>query len=108
MFVQYMFSWWEGKNGHLLVIDCHDPICSRVRSWDNCAIILANRCVINEKLSSEDYRKFFEVSGIDGPEPRVEFKGNIVSQDIITDYKIGEGKLIYLITKVIGRVKVTD
>ena len=108
MFVQYRFSWWEGKNGHLLVIECHDPICSRVRCWDNYAIILANRCVINEKLSSKDYRKFFEVSGIDGPEPRVEFKGNIVSQDVVTDYMIGEDKLIYLVTKVIGREKVTD
>lgn len=108
MFVQYRFSWWEGKNGHLLVIECHDHICSRVRCWDNHAIILANRCVINEKLSSKDYRKYFEVSGIDGPEPRVEFKGNVVFQDVYTDYMIGEGKLGCLVTKVTGKVKVTD
>ena len=105
--VKYMFSWWKENKGHILVIECHDPVSSGVRTWDNFAMILANRCVINEKLSSEDYKDFFEVAGIDGPYPVIEFKGNVVAQDTVTDYIIGEKGLIGLITKVIGREKVT-
>lgn len=108
MFVRYIFAWWEKDKGHMLIIDCHDPLDSTIRIKDNKFVtILANRCVINEKLSSKDYKDFFEVRGIDSPQPVVEFNEDSKLLDIITGYAIDERKLVYLVTKVIGRPNVT-
>lgn len=108
MFVKYIFEWWEKDKGHTLIINCHDPLDSSIRTEDNKSVtILANRCVIDGKLSSKDYKDFFEVRGIDNPQPVVEFKGDSKLLDITTGYRIDKGKLIYLVTKVIGRPKVT-
>lgn len=91
----------------MLVIDSHDFLSSNVRTRNNSVVILANRCVINEKLSSEDYKNFFEVIGIDGAEPTVEFKKAVEGFDVTSENRTGEGKLSYLLTKVTGLQKVT-